>query len=437
MEGTRQTVGPDIQSMPSSASRAGQPVTAKPYRPDVVLLAAVLIGFNLLAFLLVQAANSNFQQGDFKMFYTAATALRFGHAGDLYSRDLYVTMQRQLLPWLPMQDVKVYTHPPYELLVFGPLSYLPYRAACYCWLVVTVLLAVLCGRLLSGYAAVLGLFPLLATLLEQQDSVLALLIVIGCWLVLREGRDVWAGFLLGFALFRFQIVVPFALVLLFWRPKLLKGMALSGTLVILLSLAMVGPAGLGSYADYVSAMAHDSTTAVSQRYKVDPRTDPTMRGLAYELASRGSESVSPAAARLLPVTIGLVDLLCLAVAWKFMRTDAPTNVKFAFAILAGLLLSFHLLMHDLVLLALPFVLLRGLPARWALIPFYLTPLVYCFYPHSQAWLALLLVSSCLLIAFDRSVTGSALDIAADSIPFNGVERVKADTMSRKHQSPLN
>jgi len=261
---------------------------------------------------------------------------------------------------------------------------------------------------LSGYVAVLGLFPLLATLLEQQDSVLTLFIVIGCWLALRKGRDVLAGFFLGLVLFRFQLVLPLSLTLLFWKPRVLRGFALSTTLVVALSLAMVGPAGLRSYVSYVSAMAHDSAAAVSQRYKVDPRTNPTLRGLGYELAGRGGESASPAAARILPVAVPFLDLLCVLFAWKFLHTNATAEVKFAFAVLAGLLLSFHLLMHDLVLLALPFVLLRRLPAQWPLIPFYLAPLIYCFYPHSQAWLALLLLSSCGLIALNKSVPERAL-----------------------------
>jgi hypothetical protein len=398
-----------MQHTSFATSRDRQGDSVKFPRSDAALLAGLLITFNLLAFVLVQRGNPDFAKGDFKMFYTAAVALRSGHAADLYSRDLHVSMQRQLLPSLPIHDVKVYTHPPYELLVFLPLSFLSYKAACYCWLAVTLLLGVLCGRMLSGYAAVLALFPFLALMLEQQDSVLALLILIGCWLALSEGRDARAGFLLGLALFRFQIVVPLALVLLFWRPKLLKGLALSGTLVALLSLAMVGPAGLRSYVGYVSAMAHDSATAVSERYQIDPRTNPTLRGLAYELASRGGESVSPVAARLLPAALGLLDLLCLAFAWKFVRSDAQPEVKFAFAVLLALLLSFHLLMHDLILLALPFVLLRGRPARWPLMPFYLTPLVYCFYPPSKAWMGLFLVCSCLLIAFPKKLRSPLLN----------------------------
>jgi hypothetical protein len=391
-----------MQDTSFATSRDRQSETVKSQSPDAVLLAGLLIALNFLIFVLVQRGNSDFEKGDFKMFYTAAIALRSGHAADLYTRDLHVSQQRQLLPSLPLHDVKVYTHPPYELLVFLPLSFLPYKAACYCWLALTLLLAVLCGRMLSGYIAVLGLFPFLIIMLEQQDSLLVLLILIGCWLALRQGLDSRAGFLLGLALFRFQIVVPLALILLFWRPKLVKGLALSGTLVALLSLAMVGPAGLRSYVGYVSAMAHASAAEVSERYQIDPRTNPTLRGLAYELTSRGHRSVSPAAARLLPVTLGLLEFLCLAFAWKFMRTDANPEVKFAFAVLLGLLLSFHLLMHDLILLALSFTLLRGLPSRWPLILFYLAPLIYCFYPHSQAWLALLLVSSCFLIVFPKS-----------------------------------
>jgi hypothetical protein len=256
---------------------------------------------------------------------------------------------------------------------------------------------------------VLGLFPFLVALLEQQDSVLAFLIVIGCWLALRKDRDTWAGFLLGFALFRFQFVVPFTLILLFWKPKLFKGLAVSATLVVGLSWAMVGVTGLRSYVNYMSAMAQASSAAVTQHgYIVDPRTNPTLRGLVYELAGRGGESASPVGARILSTTIGLIELLFLVFAWRFMRGDAAAEEKFSFAVLAGLVLSFYLLMHDLVLLALPFMLLRGLKARWTILPFYFAPLIFWFYPHSQAWLALLLILGCLLIAFDRSARAAEL-----------------------------
>ncbi len=405
-----------MQLTSSAADQASQGAGVKTRRFDAVLLAGILIGFNLVTFVLVQRANSNLEKGDFKMFYSAAIALRSGHIEDLYNHDYYVQSQRQLVPSLPLKDVKVYTHPPYELVIFWPLSYLSYKAACYCWIGINLLLAVLCGRLLAGYTAVLGLFPLLVALLEQQDSILALLIVISCWFALRKGRDERAGLLLGLALFRFQFVLPFALVLLFWKPRLLKGFALSATLVAALSLAMVGPAGLRSYVHYMSAMARDSSAVVVQHgYIVDPRTNPTLRGLVYELAGR-LQRASPASGRLLPAAVVLLEVLCLAFAWRFMRTEAPPEEKFAFAVLVGLMLSFYLLTHDLVLLALPFVLLRGRPARWALTPFYVAPLVYLFYPHSQAWLVLFVVATCFLIVLRYTDNSSGVTIRSGRMP---------------------
>jgi len=380
----------------SSFARAGS-------RPDVLILAGLVIGLNAALFLLVQHLNADLVKGDFKMFYTAAIALRSGHGSQLYSRDLYVSLQRQLLPSLPLRDVKVYTHPPYELLVFLPLSFLPYKVAAYLWIAATVMVGVLCGRMLSSYVAVLGLFPFLAMLLEQQDSVLALLVAIACWLALNKGREAQAGFILGLGLFKFPIVLPLALILLFWRPRLLKGLAISGTLVALLSFAMVGSSGIRSYANYLLTMAHASSAGVSERYQIDPRTYPTLRGIAYELATGGGESASPAAIRSMSIALGVLDLLCLVGAWKFMRSGAPPEAKFAFAVLLALLLSFHLLLHDFVLLALPFTLLRGLPARWVLAPFYLSPLVYFFYPPSHAWQAIFPIVCCLLIPFSKSM----------------------------------
>jgi len=386
-----------------------QAVTLK--RPYVVLLAGIVIGFNLVTLILVQANNANCQKGDFKMFYAAAVALKAGHSADLYNPDYYLNFQSQLLPSLPLTEIRVYTHPPYELLVFWPLAYLPYTVACYGWIAITLLLAIVCARLLSGYAAVLGLFPLLVALLQQQDSVLTLLILTGCWLALSKGRNDWAGFLLGLALFRFQFVLPLALILMFWKPRLLKGFALAAALVAALSFALVGSAGLRSYVNYMSSMAHASSAAVNEHgYTVDPRTFPSLRGLAYEVAGGGGgQSASPAVKRILPAALGLLELLGLVFAWRFMRSDAPGEIKFAFAVLGGLLLSPYLLMHDLVLLAIPFTLLPEGRARWALLPFYVAPFIYWFYPHSQAWLALLLVAGCWLTAFPNPETSTVYD----------------------------
>ncbi|MFI5095210.1 MAG: glycosyltransferase 87 family protein [Candidatus Acidiferrales bacterium] len=354
------------------------------------LVASLLIGLNLLLVIGLQASNYRIVSGDWKMYYTAALALRSSHRAELYNPDVYSATQQRLLPGLPSDEVKTYTHTPYELLAYLPFSFLPYRAAAYAWMVLTLLLAVLCGRLLGSYTAVLGLAALIPVLVYQQDSVIALLLLTLCWRLLRSDKLVLAGLLLGLALFKFPLVLPLTLLLGLWKPRLMKGFAVSGAVVFTVSLLLVGSAGLHSYADYIWRMARDSSAAVSQQQQVDPRHMPTLRGVIYQIASGGTRVGPPWT---LPVT-ALAALALLLAGWKFMRSGAPSELKFSMALLLAILLSYHLLLHDLVLLAIPVILLRNYFARLLLLPFYCAPLLVLFYPNGQAWLGLLLVGAC-------------------------------------------
>ena len=348
---------------------------------DNALIASLLIGVNLLVFALVQSGNLRFEKGDFKMFYTAAIALRSGQ--NIYNPDGYAAIQRNIVPSLPLVDVKPYTHPPYELLVVLPFSFLRYEAACWCWTLLALLLGVACGRLLGSYCAVLGMFPFLIVLWEQQDSTFALLILIACWFAVRNGRDVLAGLILGLALFKFQIIVPLALALAFWRPRLLKGFAISGSTVFALCLALVRPTGMIAYWHYLVGMTGASYTSISA-YHMDPRHNVALRGIIYALVGPHAYVVS--------VLTGIIGLLILRVVWRLMKNPEPSwEVKFAAAVIAALLLSFHLLAHDLILLALPFVLLASSVARWPLAALYAVPIL--FVPHASAWLAVVPISS--------------------------------------------
>ena len=362
-------------------------------RRDLRLLIFLAITLNLIVLVMFERGNRDLVKGDFKMYYTAAVALRTGHTADVYDPSYHDRAQRELMPSITPRYIKSYTHPPYELLIFLPFSLLGYQVARVCWLVVSLGLAALCGRLLRSYAAVFALFPLVLVLFEQQDSLLTLLALIGCWFAIRRGKDALGGFILGLALFRFPIIVPLAAILFLWRPRILRGLLISGSVVVILSVALVGPDGMRSYIRYVHGMASSSVTAVNDYYKMDPRHNPTLRGLVYQVASGGGETVSPRIAPLIPVATGILYLGALVFAWKVMRSKAQPEVKYSAAILVALLLSFHLLVQELILLALPLVLLRGFKAQWALAPFCAAPFVLLFYPDSQAWLALLLVAA--------------------------------------------
>ena len=354
------------------------------------LVASLLISLNLLLVIGLQASNYRIVSGDWKMYYTAALALRSSQRADLYNPDVYTATQQRLLPDLPPDEVKTYTHTPYELLAYLPFSFLPYRVAAYAWMGFTTLLAVLCGRLLGSYVAVLGLAPLIPVLVYQQDSVIALLLLTLCWRFLQSDKFVPAGLMLGLAVFKFPLVLPLAVLLGLWKPRLLKGFVVSGAVVFAVSLLLVGSAGLHSYVDYVWHMARASSAAVSQQHQMDPRHMPTLRGVIYEIASGGAR-VGPSWT--VPVT-ALAALVLLLAGWKFMRSGVPDELKFSLAVLLAILLSYHSLLHDLVLVAIPFVLLRTFFARLFLLPLYCAPLLLLFYPDGQSWLALLLMGAC-------------------------------------------
>jgi hypothetical protein len=234
------------------------------------------------------------------------------------------------------------------------------------------------------------MFPFLFVLWEQQESMLALVILIGCWFALRNHRDILAGLILGLALFRFQIAIPLALVLAFWRPRLLKGFIVSGTAVLSISLAMVRPAGMIAYWRYLVGMTSASYTTVNT-YHMNPTGNVALRGLIYELL-RGSDIGTHGLIAAVTVVLGV---LIVGVAWRFMRINTLHNeIKFSFALISALLLSFHLLPHDLILLSLPFVLLAGSMARWPLAVLYVASLPWVFgFPNQTAWFALVPVSS--------------------------------------------
>src|ERR1017187_3435149 len=82
----------------------------------------------------------------------------------------------------------------------------------------------------------LGTFPEFMDLLMGQDApLLAFLFAISFW-QLATDRDVGAGVILGLALFKFQLVIPFVVML--WiagRKKVLPGFALSAFAVLVIS----------------------------------------------------------------------------------------------------------------------------------------------------------------------------------------------------------
>src|SRR5206468_3433633 len=120
-------------------------------------------------------------------------------------------------------------HLAYEHLLFAPLSLLTYRTAYLVFFALNIVLVVLTIKLLgpSGRTlserwrffvpcVVVAFFPIWRALLQGQDSILLLTLLAEAMYVLEE-RPVLAGLLVGAGLFKFQIVLPVALLFLLWR----------------------------------------------------------------------------------------------------------------------------------------------------------------------------------------------------------------------------
>ena len=126
---------------------------------------------------------------DFRIFYAGATSFLSNGGTNLYDYDSQSRVQKQLYPTTSMPGFVVrpmalpYNHPPFELLLFLPLAFLPSLHAYYLWTVISLVLCILCCRLLGRqlkhmsafwpampYAIVLCGFPLVVVLLQGQDA---------------------------------------------------------------------------------------------------------------------------------------------------------------------------------------------------------------------------------------------------------------------------
>jgi hypothetical protein len=187
---------------------------------------------------------------------------------------------------------------------------------------------------------------------------LALILLVACWLSFRRGSDERLGFLLGLGLFKFTLFLPLTLILLFRTPKLLKGYALSASLVTLASIAIIRPAGLVSYARSLLQMARASSAGTTLQFGMDPRLMPQLRGLLYGIVSYGRDSIPASSITLFLVVlfIASVGLLAWTVRQSFVAeySEGAIDLFFALATIVSVLLSVHLLSHDLVVLAVPF-----------------------------------------------------------------------------------
>jgi hypothetical protein len=190
--------------------------------------------------------------------------------------------------------------------------------------------------------------------------------------VLKRGRELEAGGLLACGLFKFHLVLPFAIIFALRRRfSFLFGFSGIALLLVMVSMLVSGPGVLTSY----PAMFLNSQYRMLMGFQ--PEYAANVRGLVY-LITPGK----------IPVAIsgGVVGALSAFLLWVTAKLwkDNEFNLCFSAALIVTLLTGYHAFVYDLSLLLLPIaivcgelakrkILLSNLPLNTALVVLFVPP----------------------------------------------------------------
>ena len=305
----------------------------------------------LLGAVLWAATGPLTEKTDFVLTYFGAYMIRKGEGPKLYDLREQERVKNSLFKH---PNPLVYEHPPFEALLFTPLAGLPFRGAYLIWGIVNTAIWLVLSYVLRphapvpkdmvGYFALWLLFaPLGVALFQGQTSLVLLLVYTATFLSLKHGHDLKAGCWLGFGLFKFQFVLPFALIYLFRRRwKFLAGFLLSAALLGVLSLIAVGWKGIRGYVSLILNISR-KPASVSYGSAVDM---PTLHGFLYAVLGN---RLSVGALTLLVAVISV--FMILLTAWSWVRADrrnpdSAFDLMFSAALTVSLMTGLHMFTHD-------------------------------------------------------------------------------------------
>jgi len=302
---------------------------------------------------------------DFLAQYTAGRLLLNHQGSSLYQFDLQEQVQRDVLASLD-SDVQFhggllpFIHPPFVAWLYLPTAWLPYAAALLLWNVFSfACFATGIVKLVRYYrlceqpdlerliALCLVFVPVVATLLQGQNTFVAFLFLVLAFLELKQGFEFRSGIWLSLVLVKFQLLpVPLLMLLLKRRWKALFGFLAGSSVLLLVSLYVVRLEGCWSYLKLLGEMP-----GWVDRYGINPLKAHCIRGQMFLLFYNRLPGVIPGLTGLLSISVVMLVLRCWKGKWN---PGSPLfDLKFALLVIAGLLVAPHVNFHDLALLLLP------------------------------------------------------------------------------------
>jgi len=345
--------------MKSASSGTQKPMGEAPYYIKALAMAlpATMFGWQIAGWIFFLPAAMQ-GRADFRQVYTAGYMLRTGHSQELYDnaaqkrfQDAMVSREEVALPFI---------RPAYQALLFTPFSLISYRTAYFSFLAVNLALIsvsfFMLRPLLTNLAAIWNLLPLAmfisfiptgVALMQGQDSILLLLLFSATLLSLERDSEFVAGVLSGVALFKFQIVIPVAILFFCWkRWRFFGGFCVTGAALALLSAWITGLAQAKTYFHLLFSMGTGLGSEPSQLPSVSLKKMMNLHGLTYGITEG---HIGLRSTTVLTLILSMVFLLWVAFAGFRLRRDD----QFKVAIASAVVVSYYMFVHDLVILLIP------------------------------------------------------------------------------------
>lgn len=366
MRPTHLLPGRDVRSVNRAQSRKSLEMRADQESQVPSGLGAVHVDRRLLAVLSLgvaaiaiahQAGDAHF---DFGVFYYAAHMVFEGARHALYD----LPTQRAFQSQFHRPPELLFCYPPFVVIPFLCVARLPIEVAFIIWTAASLVLFTWSVRTLANSAGLrygnwpvlvsLAFMPIASSLGHGQLSIFVLSAYVLTYLLWRQGRPFLGGLVLSIAEFKFQLVVGFVGVLLLkrkWRELLGFG---TGTAVFVSLSILVS--GVPELLRYPAFLLQGNGDIGSDLHKMA-----CWRGL---LSLVGADNAP------LVAVLSVLTIIFAARLWRTLDTG------FSAAILATILVSYHLSPEDLSLLLISgFLSMRvGLPKQ-QLLPFALSALL--------------------------------------------------------------
>jgi len=344
---------------------------AKPTTRTEVLIALGLTAVLLFFFIILSAIFMDPRGFDFACFYSGGLIIREGNASRLYDLGEQARIERQRLN---RGNFLIDNHPPFEALLFAALARLSYIKAYVLWGAMNVLLWLFSQYLLwchtpisrhSHFCLLLCFlfFPFWFALIIGHTTLLLLFLFTLAFVCLQSGQDFKAGVFLGLGLFKFPIVLPFALIcFLRSKWKLMAGFAVTASLLGVVSVIAVGLTGVRSYANLLIDIINNPNKPAYISMRAWKQM-PTLRGFFAALLT--GRSVPLHIGVLVTVSVLLISFL----AWRWKQQDRHPDgdslaLMFAAALTVSVVTAPHLYIYDLTLMLLAMLLVIG-SSQWS------------------------------------------------------------------------